>query len=362
MKQIKKKLIAALLAVAMTMTSAVPALAEPQSIGLGDLTDNVSQQDAEAESSAASSFLVTIPETVTLTEAADSGSGTYTAEFTDTVTGDIGEGEIITVLPDTDISMTSPASENTATASVTLGDTEFDRDAVLAETTATHSVSAELTPGDWTGTMGVQISMEQEENQDSVTLPVYATVTFTAPSSTSENVEIDYPTGFTIENSHLLSYDFYSADNVHACQSSNMLDIQFRATKIRVYAKDSSAFGKSVTAMLFRQSQALVPQLLWTNPSPTANFVAQTVSIDLSQYSSVYVKLKITASGTALLPNQHADMNDTIMVYAMIANNTPLARPVTIQETGVIFGNCTTVVTDGARNDCFIPYEIYGIK
>lgn len=38
--------------------------------------------------------------------------------------------------------------------------------------------------------------------------------------------------------------------------------------------------------------------LVWTNPSPTSTFAAQTVSIDLSKYSFVWIQFSVNSTGT----------------------------------------------------------------
>lgn len=102
--------------------------------------------------------------------------------------------------------------------------------------------------------------------------------------------------------------------------------------------------------------------LLWTNPSPTSNFNAQTVSLDLSDYDYVLIESK-------------RGLNDTVKsislaqkgTYANIAANTntsmsgaqyPCGRTVYASNTGVQFSNGLAY---GAQvNYVCIPTRIWG--
>ena len=159
MKPIFKKALSAALAAAMAVSMAAPAFAETQSIGGGDLVSGASDKDVEVKASISSTFNVTIPKGIVLVKANGTGSGEYSANFTDTVSGDIGESEKVTVTPDSTVSLSSHKANATATALVTLGLTEFDRAAAAASQTAMHSIAATLTPGSWFGTMNVLINV-----------------------------------------------------------------------------------------------------------------------------------------------------------------------------------------------------------
>ena len=152
------KFAAAILAAAMAVSSVTPAFAETQSVTTTDIAEGTTSKDVEVGADIASTFTVTIPKSITLTKSG-SGSGTYAADFIDTVSGDIGETETISVTPDSSVQLVSSKSEDQISAAVTLGDTTFDRIATSAGTTATHNISATLTPGAWTGTMNVAIDV-----------------------------------------------------------------------------------------------------------------------------------------------------------------------------------------------------------
>lgn len=99
---------------------------------------------------------------------------------------------------------------------------------------------------------------------------------------------------------------------------------------------------------------------LWTNPSPTSSFSAQTVSVNLSTYSGVYITFRVTAS-TASYAFVYA-LVDGLTYRAtcgMTGSSTVLVREATVDTTGVTF---TTGYSGGsASTGHLIPYKIYGI-
>lgn len=119
-------------------------------------------QDVEVTAEVASSFTVTIPKTVTLSSAT-TGTGTYTSSIPVTVTGDIGTSEVITVDTEDTVELTdaSNASKDPMTATVTKDKTEFNfTDLTGGQVASTsHAVSANLIPGEWSGTLPFYINL-----------------------------------------------------------------------------------------------------------------------------------------------------------------------------------------------------------
>lgn len=110
--------------------------------------------------------------------------------------------------------------------------------------------------------------------------------------------------------------------------------------------------------------------LLWTNPSPTSAFAAQTVSLDLSEYDLVLVYIcasNQTTGGTLLLK-----VDDNIGFSQVRYNNGTGAgdygicnRFVKALTTGVVFstGYWQTSMGSMSQYDALsIPQKIYGIK
>lgn len=100
--------------------------------------------------------------------------------------------------------------------------------------------------------------------------------------------------------------------------------------------------------------------LIWTNPDPTSNFSAQTVSLDLSGYDAVCIITKSTASSDYT----HWQFG-MVGSYLTMANKgtssaTLYGRTAQIDPDGIIFSNGYNNATAGAAN-C-VPWYIYGIK
>ena len=108
--------------------------------------------------------------------------------------------------------------------------------------------------------------------------------------------------------------------------------------------------------------------LLWTNPKPTSEFAAQTISLDLSKYDAVQIvanRWGQTASGYQLGSFLIADKDKK---YALSVGSGEYMnyRYVTLTDTGVVFGAGGRYTTYGGSaqtvNQSCVPYKIYGIK
>jgi hypothetical protein len=101
--------------------------------------------------SATAVYTITVPETVKLT-GVDSGPGSYTADITMTLKGDVEENAVIVVSVDGG-TMTNTAGKTAAVTVSNQTKSEWSRADLLNDgTSATCKVSAELDPGHWTGT------------------------------------------------------------------------------------------------------------------------------------------------------------------------------------------------------------------
>ena len=111
------------------------------------------------------------------------------------------------------------------------------------------------------------------------------------------------------------------------------------------------------------------PKLLWTNPSPTASFGAQTVSVNLAAYQGVLIKFR---------------KNDTVSYYLYVpkititSDNCPAVvspgdkywressanyRLVTaISDSGITFSRGGWADGTGYNDNVLIPQNIYGVK
>lgn len=101
--------------------------------------------------------------------------------------------------------------------------------------------------------------------------------------------------------------------------------------------------------------------ILWTNPSPSSSFAAQTISVDLTGYDLIFIEYKAISSSTFLSGIIDGDSH-TILLLAIqnTSNNRNGTRVATYDNTSVQFGNCTFNGTQ--TNTYCVPLTIYGVK
>lgn len=104
--------------------------------------------------------------------------------------------------------------------------------------------------------------------------------------------------------------------------------------------------------------------LLWANTSPTSNFPAQTVTLELSTYRAIAIVATASTSdangGTAF-----GVVNDGITYNIFLHNNNAnysysYVRSFTVSDSGVTFTSGLRETTAGAQYA--IPRAIYGIR
>lgn len=104
--------------------------------------------------------------------------------------------------------------------------------------------------------------------------------------------------------------------------------------------------------------------LLWTNPSPTTNFGAQSISVGLSDYSwfAVEIQFQTTQTDNPALQEFRVDEVRKLINLASNTSNRTGGRHVTWSA------SAKTLTFDGAsyngasNNSYCIPLRIYGIK
>lgn len=111
---------------------------------------------------------------------------------------------------------------------------------------------------------------------------------------------------------------------------------------------------------------------LWTNPSPTSEFAAQTVSVDLSGYDFVAIKFLADTNSSSELANamqmRTTKVGETGWAEHLLTTNSGSwpsnayngIRSYTVTTTGVDFGTCHE--RGVVHNTTTIPQAIYGIK
>lgn len=105
--------------------------------------------------------------------------------------------------------------------------------------------------------------------------------------------------------------------------------------------------------------------LLWTNPSPTVDFAAQSVSLDLSKYDEVEVQFMSWTTIQNLTPPIKVPVGKSGVAFSPLAMNT--IRMFTVSTTGISFTNGTQYTNyntwaQATDNAPCIPYKIYGIR
>lgn len=141
--------VACAMAMSMCATSAF-ALGVPGHVVEG--TANTSSGSTNVTATVTGAYTITVPQTVTLTGA--DGTGEKSATIAVNVKGDIAENQVVTV------KTTAPTMKCTGAkdvvANVNAPKTTWTRTDVIANanagTTSNYTVSATLTPGEWTGT------------------------------------------------------------------------------------------------------------------------------------------------------------------------------------------------------------------
>lgn len=99
-------------------------------------------------------------------------------------------------------------------------------------------------------------------------------------------------------------------------------------------------------------------KLLWTNPSPTSSFAAQTISLDLSDYDEVEIYYRRSTANAATFSERYKIGELGLGYY--ISGTAVGDRTSTISTSGIDVG--TAWSSNTAHNDFIIPLFIYGIK
>ena len=144
-----KKIMAVALSCVMALSlCCISAFAADQTI---NSSGGVANGQVQVTASVASTYTLTVPASVEMTSSG-TGTGTYTANIAVKVSGDIGTNQTVKVTPTAptlSLSGGSATKESTFSASI---DKDWDRAEATAGTPHDFTLTAELTPGTWTGT------------------------------------------------------------------------------------------------------------------------------------------------------------------------------------------------------------------
>ena len=101
-------------------------------------------------------------------------------------------------------------------------------------------------------------------------------------------------------------------------------------------------------------------RLLWTNPSPTSSFSAQTVSLDLSAYQAVVIIPKFTTSSGSMRKGAFLRIGEHTSCWEPDSGGRYIARNIRVNTDGVVFETGSNNGTNSAAH--WITCYIYGIK
>jgi len=106
---------------------------------------------------------------------------------------------------------------------------------------------------------------------------------------------------------------------------------------------------------------ALSMDLLWENASPTSEFIEQTISLDLNEYSFVVICFVASAGATTYVATGFIMVGGGFHAEEYIANSGSVhKRHFKAETSGVRFENGRQDSTSGAQY--MIPVKIYGVK
>lgn len=112
-------------------------------------------------------------------------------------------------------------------------------------------------------------------------------------------------------------------------------------------------------------TEDLEPDLLWENSNPAAEFAAQTVSLDLTDYAGVLVEFNSANDQLILATRSYLSKSDTINKDHFGAGHVGgsaggIGRNYYINNSGVVFANAYYL--NNVSNNAMIPTKIYGVK
>ena len=105
----------------------------------------------------------------------------------------------------------------------------------------------------------------------------------------------------------------------------------------------------------------LSPVLLWTNPSPTSEFDAQKISLDLTEYAGVIIEYYTNSTDQTICSRVYVKKDDTRNGAGFFDSTYNYCRNVTIDNTGVTF-TVAKYKQYETINASILPYKIYGVK
>lgn len=101
---------------------------------------------------------------------------------------------------------------------------------------------------------------------------------------------------------------------------------------------------------------------LWQNASPSSQFVAQTIPVDLSGYSMVYIRYLVSTGNTIQEQTIWGHVGTTLLIPFVSHKSANYGgRQCQIDEQGLSFGDSFNH-SNTAQQQYMIPIAIYGVK
>lgn len=129
-----------------------------------------------------------------------------------------------------------------------------------------------------------------------------------------------------------------------------------------IATNDALVVGSNIEAQTVANAISDIITLLWTNPTPSSSFTAQTIPLDLSQYQFILI---LTYGIGSVYKSVIGLVGTTVGV--LDNDNTLRYREFTINSTGIdVETGCYATSYNGSVRDGYDdvakPYKIYGIK
>lgn len=109
----------------------------------------------------------------------------------------------------------------------------------------------------------------------------------------------------------------------------------------------------------------LEPVLLWTNPSPSSVFNAQTVSLDLSEYAGVIIEFYEHTDQNKIATRVYIKKDDDLSTFGAGLYSSNYSNSISRNITGVSNAGVTFGIAHHGPSDLAlycIPFRIYGVK
>lgn len=121
---------------------------------------------------------------------------------------------------------------------------------------------------------------------------------------------------------------------------------------------------KKVSSIISSLNKKTEINLLWTNPNPTENFVAQTITFQRNGYSNLLLTARDFASTTDIQSVIIPNVIGTTHQFQYIGANADAKywRRVAVVANGLNVAKGTYGSGSATDNQECIPYQIYGIK